>query len=105
MKTKGTVMVLLIVGLLLAVGALWAQTKIPTAVVTRTQRVELVDKDGRIRAELKTSGEDTLLVLYDGQGRLRTVIGTEGVAFYGTDGKLKAKLDAQTLSEGDTKSQ
>ena len=105
MRTKRMRILLLAAGFLLAIGALWAQPKTLTALFTRTQRVELVDKDGRIRAELKTSGEDTLLVLYDGQGRLRTIISTDGVAFYGTDGKLKAKLDAQTLSEGDTKNQ
>jgi hypothetical protein len=53
-----------------------------------------------VRAELKTSEEETMLVLYDGQGRLRTVIGTESVAFYGVDGKLRGKIDVQHLSEG-----
>jgi len=98
MRTKGLAMLLLATALLLTIGALWAQSRVPTAVITRTQRIELVDKEGRIRAELKTSGEDTLLVLYDGQGRLRTAIGTESVAFYGADGKLKGKIDAQSLS-------
>jgi hypothetical protein len=91
---------LLIAGLTLAVATLWAQSRTPTPAVTHTQRVELVDKDGRIRAELKTSGEDTLLVLYDGQGRLRTVINTESVVFYGSDGKVKTKIGAQQPGEG-----
>ncbi|MGC8784321.1 MAG: hypothetical protein ACP5RN_08040 [Armatimonadota bacterium] len=98
MRTKGLAMPLLAAALLLAIGTLWAQSRVPTAVVTRTQRIELVDRNGRIRAELKTSGEDTLLVLYDAQGRLRTVMGTESVAFYSADGKLKGKIDAQSLS-------
>ncbi|MCL6475515.1 MAG: hypothetical protein K6U75_10750 [Firmicutes bacterium] len=93
-------LLLLVAGLTLAVATLWAQSRTPTPAVTRTQRIELVDKDGRIRAELKTSGEDALLVLYDGQGRLRTVINTESVVFYGVDGKMKARIDAQSLSEG-----
>lgn len=105
MKTKGWVILLFVAGLLLTVGALWAQSRVPTAALTRTQRIELVDKNGKIRAELKVSDEETLLVLYDGQGRLRTVIGTESVAFYGVDGNLKGKIDARTLSEGDAKSQ
>lgn len=100
MRRKGLAILWLVAVLWLAISALWAQSKIPTPAITRTQRIELVDKDGKIRAELKTSGEDTLLVLYDGQGRLRTIIGTESVVFYGADGKLKAKLDAQNLSEG-----
>jgi hypothetical protein len=91
---------LLIAGLTLAVATLWAQSRTPTPAVTRTQRVELVDKDGRIRAELKTSGEDALLVLYDGQGRLRTLINTESVVFYGSDGKVKTKIGAQQPGEG-----
>jgi len=100
MRVKGLAMLLLTAGLLLAIGALWAQSRVPTSTLTRTQRVELVDKDGRVRAELKTSEEETMLVLYDGQGRLRTVIGTESVAFYGVDGKLRGKIDVQHLSEG-----
>jgi hypothetical protein len=91
---------LLIAGLTLAVATLWAQSRTPTPAVTRTQRIELVDKDGRIRAELKTSGEDALLVLYDGQGRLRTLINTESVVFYGSDGKVKTKIGAQQPGEG-----
>lgn len=98
MRTKGMAMPLLVAVFLLAIGTLWAQSRVPTAVVTRTQRIELVDRNGRTRAELKTSEEDTLLVLYDAQGRLRTVIGTESVAFYGADGKLKGKIDTQSLS-------
>jgi len=94
------IILLLIAGLTLAVATLWAQSRTPTPAVTRTQRVELVDKDGRIRAELKTSGEDALLVLYDGQGRLRTVINTESVVFYGSDGKVKTKIGAQQPGEG-----
>lgn len=99
MRTKRLAILLLITALLLAIGSLWAQSRVPTAVLTRTQRIELVDKEGRIRAELKTSGEDTLLVLYDGQGRLRTIIGTGSVAFYGMDGKLQAKIDAANLNK------
>ncbi len=98
MRTRGLAMPLLAAAFLLAIGTLWAQSRVPTAAVTRTQRIELVDGEGRIRAELKTSGEDTLLVLYDAQGRLRATIGTESVAFYGADGKLKGKIDAQSLS-------
>jgi len=94
------IILLLIAGLTLAVATLWAQSRIPTPAVTRTQRIELVDKDGRIRAELKTSGEDALLVLYDGQGRLRTLINTESVVFYGSDGKVKTKIGAQQPGEG-----
>jgi hypothetical protein len=94
------IILLLIAGLTLAVATLWAQSRTPTPAVTRTQRVELVDKDGRIRAELKTSGEDALLVLYDGQGRLRTLINTESVVFYGSDGKVKTKIGAQQPGEG-----
>jgi hypothetical protein len=94
------IILLLIAGLTLAVATLWAQSRTPTPAVTRTQRVELVDKDGRIRAELKTSGEDALLVLYDGQGRLRTLINTESVVFYGSDGKVKTKIGAQQPREG-----
>ena len=94
------IILLLIAGLTLAVATLWAQSKTPTPAVTRTQRIELVDKDGRIRAELKTSGEDALLVLYDGQGRLRTVINTESVVFYGSDGKVKTKIGAQQPVQG-----
>jgi hypothetical protein len=94
------IILLLIAGLTLAVATLWAQSRTPTPAVTQTQRVELVDKDGRIRAELKTSGEDALLVLYDGQGRLRTVINTESVVFYGSDGKVKTKIGAQQPGEG-----
>ncbi|GIV20626.1 MAG: hypothetical protein KatS3mg023_2377 [Armatimonadota bacterium] len=105
MKTGGWIILWLGVALMLTIGALWAQSKIPTTATTRTQRIELVDKDGRIRAELKTSGEDTLLVLYDAQGRLRTLVGTQSVIFYGTDGKLKAKIDAQNLSEEADKNQ
>ncbi len=103
MKTRSWVILWLGMALMLTIGTLWAQSKIPTATTTRTQRIELVDQSGKIRAELKTSGEDTLLVLYDGQGRLRTIIGTESVVFYGTDGKLKARIDAQSLSEGTPK--
>jgi len=94
------IILLLIAGLTLAVATLWAQSRTPTPAVTRTQRVELVDKDGRIRAELKTSGEDALLVLYDGQGRLRTLINTESVVFYGSDGKVKTKIGARQPGEG-----
>jgi|YNPBryunderm2012_1023409.scaffolds.fasta_scaffold26023_3 hypothetical protein len=94
------IILLLIAGLTLAVATLWAQSRTPTPAVTRTQRIELVDKDGRIRAELKTSGEDALLVLYDGQGRLRTLINTESVVFYGSDGKVKTKIGAQQPGEG-----
>lgn len=83
--------------LLAVTSVLWAQSRTPTATLTRTQRIELVDATGKIRAEVKTSGEDTLLVLYDGQGRLRTVINTESISFYGTDGKLQGKVDAQSV--------
>jgi hypothetical protein len=100
MMRSARTLLLLITGLMLVVATLWAQSRTRTSAVTQTQRIELVDKDGRIRAELKTSGEDTLLVLYDGQGRLRTVINTESVVFYGVDGKMKARIDAQNLSEG-----
>ncbi|GIV17923.1 MAG: hypothetical protein KatS3mg022_3358 [Armatimonadota bacterium] len=99
MRTKGLVMPLLAAALLLTIGTLWAQSRVPTISLTRTQRIELVDRGGKIRAELKASDEETLLVLYDGQGRLRTVIGTESVAFYGVDGKLRGKIDARNLQE------
>lgn len=95
MKPKGIAGLLVVAGVSLAVGGLWAQSRIPTVAVTRTQRVELVDKDGRTRAEVKTSGEGTFVVLYDGQGRLRTVIGIDSIVFYGTDGKVKHTINAQ----------
>ena len=98
MKWKQVAVWLLVAGVLSLFSALWAQSRTPSAVVTRAQRIELVDKDGKIRAELKRSGEDTLLALYDGQGRLRTLIGTEGVLFYSADGKVSARLDAQRLA-------
>lgn len=84
--------------LLVVTGVLWAQSRTPTATVSRAQRIEMVDAAGRIRAEVKTAGEDTLLVLYDGQGRLRTIINTDSISFYGTDGKLLGKVDAQRLA-------
>ncbi|MCS6950747.1 MAG: hypothetical protein RMM06_07855 [Armatimonadota bacterium] len=95
MKTASKTILWLVIVLLVVTAALWAQSRTPTATLSRTQRLELVDKDGNVRAELKTSGENTLLVLYDGQGRLRTVIDTESISFYGTDGKLLRKFDAQ----------
>ncbi|MDW8320318.1 MAG: hypothetical protein RMM08_03050 [Armatimonadota bacterium] len=100
MQANRWMMWLLIAALLLAIGALWAQPRVSTAPLTRTQRIELVDKNGKIRAELKASEENTLIVLYDGQGRLRTVVDIQSIAFYGEDGKLKAKIDAQSLLEG-----
>lgn len=90
---------LITVGLLLVLGTLWAQTRVQTNTIVRTQRLEVLDAVGRIRAEIKTSGEDTLAVLYDGQGRLRTVIGTDGITMYGTDGKVRVKVSA---IEGDS---
>lgn len=98
MKTLRRTVLWVVMVLLIVTSVLWAQSRTPTATVTRTQRMELVDANGRIRAELKTSGEDTLLVLYDGQGRLRTIINTEGISFYSSDGKLIGKMDAQRLA-------
>lgn len=89
-----------VVGVLLMIGALWAQSRTQLPTVVRTQRLELVDREGRIRGELKTSGEDTLLALYDGQGRLRTLVGTESIVFYGADGKVKGRVDASIMQEG-----
>lgn len=97
MKRAMSVALLPVVGILLLIGALWAQSRTQVPAVTRAQRIELVDKEGRIRAELKTSGEDTLLTLYDGQGRLRVLIGTEHILFYGADGKVKGKVEASAL--------
>lgn len=92
--------VLPVVGVLLLLGALWAQSRTQVPSVIRTQRIELLDRDGKIRAELKTTVEDTLLALYDGQGRLRTLVGTESIVFYSVDGKVKAKIAADRLQEG-----
>ncbi|MEJ5250352.1 MAG: hypothetical protein HPY54_05000 [Chthonomonadetes bacterium] len=100
MKRVVRVTMLPVAGILLLIGALWAQSRTQIPAVVRTQRIELMDREGRIRAELKTSGEDTLLALYDGQGRLRTLVGTESVVFYGADGKIKGRIDASMLQEG-----
>jgi hypothetical protein len=93
---KSGVLLLLVLGVALSVTYLWAQSRTPTPAVTRTQRIELVDKDGKVRAELKISGNDTLLVLYDGQGRLRTLVNTNQVVFYDPDGKVRSRVEAQT---------
>ncbi|MGQ9882249.1 MAG: hypothetical protein ACUVSV_15550 [Armatimonadota bacterium] len=100
MKRAIIVALLPVAGVLLLFGALWAQSRPQVPTVTRTQRIELLDRDGRIRAELKISGEDTLLALYDGLGRLRTLVGTESVVFYSTDGKVQGRIDASALREG-----
>lgn len=99
---RAIIMALLpIAGVLFLFGALWAQSRSQVPAVTRTQRIELLDRDGKIRAELKTSGEDTLLVLYDGQGRLRTLVGTDGIVFYSVDGKVQGRIDASALRKGE----
>lgn len=100
MKRAILVALLPVVGVLLMIGALWAQSRAQLPAVVRTQRVELVDREGRIRAELKTSGEDTVLVLYDGQGRLRALVGTDRIVFYDADGKVKGRVDAGIMQEG-----
>jgi len=93
---KSGVLLLLVLGVALSVTYLRAQSRTPTPAVTRTQRIELVDKDGKVRAELKISGNDTLLVIYDGQGRLRTLVNTNQVVFYDPDGKVRSRVEAQT---------
>lgn len=100
MKRAIIVALLPVAGVLFLFGALWAQSRTQVSVVIRTQRMELLDWDGKVRAELKTTGEDTLLALYDGQGRLRTLVGTESIVFYSVDGKVKAKIAANRLQEG-----
>ncbi len=97
MKSVGRLVILALLALTLTLGVLWAQSRTPGTAVTRTQRVELVDKDGKIRAEVKTIGEDTVLALYDGQGRLRTLVGTENIVFYGADGKIMGRIEAKSL--------
>lgn len=86
-----------VTALLAVTTVLWAQSRSSTT-LTRLERFELVDRNGKIRAEIKTSGEDTLLVLYDGQGRLRTVINSESISFYGVDGKLHGRVSARELT-------
>lgn len=91
---RNTILLWAILGLaLLWTALLSAQPRSPA--VTRTQRIELVDRDNRVRAELKVSGEETLLVLYDGQGRLRTVVDIQGVTFYSEDGKVRRRVTAE----------
>lgn len=95
MTRKRRLWILIAVALILSMGALLAQTRVPGVEVTRAQRVELVDKDGRIRAEVKTIGDDTVLALYDGRGRLRTLVGTDSIVFYGVDGQIARRIDAR----------
>lgn len=101
MRRAIIVALLPVAGVLFLFGALWAQSRPQIPVVTRTQRIELLDWDGKIRAELKTSGEDTLLALYDGQGRLRTLVGTDSIVFYTVEGKVQGRIDASALRKGE----
>ncbi len=100
MTQKGSMLLLVVAVVMLALSALWAQSRTSGTTVTRTQRLEVVDKDGRIRAEVKAIGDDTVLALYDGRGRLRTLVSTDSIVFYSADGKIAKKVDARQAEDG-----